>query len=194
MAPRRCAQTDSTVSPPTSIALAIATTMSTLVLGHLAFGRVTCSPAGFVGGLLLWLLLPNRGSWADIGIPYFIAPAQFLAHRVGSRKSRRASSSPTSEVTALPSPAVASVSVILLLLVSVWRVAAHPGPDDEGTGIRLLPGLGVLRVAGHHRTRSFRCASRSSTNRATATFPQCGRSSCLPRWRGWACGAGPRHT
>lgn len=74
------------------------------------------------------------------------------------------------------------------------RVAAHPGPDDEGTGIRLLPGLGVLRAAGHHRTRSFRCASRSSTNRATATFPECGRSSCLPRWRGWACGAGPRHT
>ena len=109
--------------------------------------------------------------------------APFLAHRVGSRKSRWASS-PTSEVTALPSPAVASVSVILLLLVSVWRVAAHPGPDDEGSGIRLLPGLGVLRVAGHHRTRSFRCASRSSTNRATATFPECGRSSRLPRWRG----------
>ena len=73
-----------------------------------------CSPAGFAGGLLL----PNRGSWADIRIPYFIALALFLAHRVGSRKSRWASS-PTAEVTALPSPAVTSESVLLLLLVSV---------------------------------------------------------------------------
>ena len=110
-APRRCAQTDSTVSPPTSIALA---------MGHLAFGRVTmhvltCGIRWRAAAVAAAAQPRQLGRHRD---PVLHRLAPFLAHRVGSRKSRWASS-PTSEVTALPSPAVASVSVLLLLLVSV---------------------------------------------------------------------------
>ena len=183
------------VSPPTSIALAIATTMSTLVMDHLAFGRVTMHV--FTCGI-------RRRAAA---VAAATQPRQLgrhrdpVLHRPGPvpGASGRVEEEQMGFFAHLRSDCAAVASRHLGVCHPVasgvgGRVAAHSGPDDEGTGIRLLPGLGVLRVAGHHRTRSFRCASRSSTNRATATFPECGRSSCLPRWRGWACGAGPRHT
>lgn len=167
--------------PPTSIALAIATTMSTLILGHLACGRVTMHV--FTCGIRRRAAAAQPRQLGRHRDPVLHRPGPvpgasgrveeeqmgFFAHRRSDR------AAVTSRHLGVRPPVASGVG---------GHVAAHPGPDDEGSGIRLLPGLGVLRVAGHHRTRSFRCASRSSTNRATATFPECGRSSRLPRWRG----------
>lgn len=103
---------------PLTVAAAVATTTATLILGYVAFGLITMLvfTAGFAGGLLLWLL-PNRGSWADLKIPYWIALVLFLAHRVEEKQ--RGFFAYLSEVTGLPTPAIASVPVVLLLVVSV---------------------------------------------------------------------------
>lgn len=104
---------------PLTVAAAVATTTATLILGYLAFGLITMLvfTAGFAGGLLLWLLLPNRGSWADIKVPYWVALVLFLAHRVEEKQ--MGFFAYLSEVTGLPTPAIISVPVVLLLVVSV---------------------------------------------------------------------------
>ena len=62
----------------------MATTTVTLVLGYLSFGLVTALvlSAGFLGGLVLWLALPTRGTWPDVRAPYFASLLLFVAHRV----------------------------------------------------------------------------------------------------------------
>lgn len=61
--------------PPIAIALGLALTSATLALGYVAFGAVTMFifTAGFLGGFLLWLALPARGTWQAIKKPYWIA-------------------------------------------------------------------------------------------------------------------------
>ena len=104
---------------PRTIAAAVATTTATLILGCLAFGLVTMLvfTAGFAGGPQLWLLLPNRGNWTDIKIPYWTALVLFLAHRVEEKQ--MGFFAYLSTTTGLPTPAITSASVVLLLVVSV---------------------------------------------------------------------------
>ena len=98
---------------------AVVITMVTLLVGYAAFGLVTMLvfTAGFAGGLLLWLVFPSRGTWADIKVPYWCALAVFVAHRVEEKQ--LGFFAYLSEVTGVPTPAVVSAPVIALLLISV---------------------------------------------------------------------------
>ena len=102
-----------------TVVLASGLTAVTLVLGYRAFGLVTMRvvTAGFLGGFVLWLALPSRGTWADIKAPYWVALLLFLAHRVEEKQ--MGFFAYLSEVTGVRTPNITSVAVILLLVVSV---------------------------------------------------------------------------
>jgi len=106
-------------TPVSTVLIASVVTAAILGLGYLAFGLITMLifTAGFVGGLLLWFLLPSRGSWAGIKWPYWIALVLFLAHRV--EENRMGFFPFLAEVTGEATPKVSSVPLLLLLALSV---------------------------------------------------------------------------
>ncbi|MEX3657336.1 hypothetical protein ACNQVK_04755 [Mycobacterium sp. 134] len=110
--------------PVSTVLTAAAFTAAILGLGYLAFGLLTMLvfTAGFVGGLLLWLLVPSRGSWADIKVPYWVALLLFALHRV--EENRMGFFRFLAEVTGLPTPELSSPPLVLLLALSVgaWLV------------------------------------------------------------------------
>lgn len=105
--------------PPAAVGLAIAYTAAVLGIGYAAFGLVTMLvfTAGFLGGLVLWLLLSTRGTWASIRGPFWLTVLLFLAHRVEEKQFGFFAM--LSSVTGVPTPAVASPVVIGLVLLSV---------------------------------------------------------------------------
>lgn len=111
-------ESDRSARPPLTVAGAIAVTAATLGLGYWAFGLITMLifTAGFVGGLLLWLVWPSGGRWPDIRVPYWVALALFLAHRVEEKQMEFFAFLTT--VTGVPTPAVASAPVALLIALS----------------------------------------------------------------------------
>ena len=104
--------------PAPSVAAAVALTAGTLGVGYWALGLATMLifTAGFGGGLLLWLMWPNGGSWGDIRAPYWIALALFVIHRVEEKRMEFFAFLAT--VTGVPTPPVTSVPVVLLVVVS----------------------------------------------------------------------------
>lgn len=107
--------------PWPTVAAAVALTAAALsVGGYWALGLATMLifTAGFVGGgLLLWLVWPSGGGWADIRAPYWIALLLFLAHRV-EEKQTGGFFAFLAAVTGVPTPAVNSVPVVLLVALS----------------------------------------------------------------------------
>lgn len=68
-----------------TVALATCWTVVTLSLGLVSFGGWTnfVFSLGFVGGLLLWLTMPTRGSYRWVRTPYLLTFAAFVVlHRV----------------------------------------------------------------------------------------------------------------
>lgn len=102
-----------------AIAAAAAITVVTLALGWWAFDLLTMLifTAGFAGGLLLWLMSPNRGSWIDIRVAFWVALAIFVVHRVEEKEMDFFDF--LSRVTGTPKPSSTSIPVILLVIVSV---------------------------------------------------------------------------
>ena len=112
--------------PRWAVAVGAALSLVTLWLGYAAFGLVTMLvfSAGFGGGLLLWLLMPARGTWTDIKVPYWTALVLFVIHRIDEKQAGFFAF--LSEVTGTPTPAVGSAPVILLLIVSVGAWLSIP--------------------------------------------------------------------
>lgn len=97
----------------------LAFTSATLVLGYAALGWVTMLifTAGFLGGFLLWLVLPSRGTWADLKTSYWLTLALFLLHRVEEKVFGFFDL--LSQITGVATPDIASWPVVLLVLASV---------------------------------------------------------------------------
>lgn len=104
---------------PTEVLLAVGFTALVLAVGYAAFGLLTMLifTAGFAGGLILWLSLPTRGTWSDIRRPYWIAMLLFLVHRIEEKQFGFFDL--LSRVTGVPTPDIASVPVISLVVLSV---------------------------------------------------------------------------
>jgi len=102
-----------------TVVQAVGLSTAALVLGFWALGALatTVFTAGFVGGLVLWLLAPGKGSWADIRWPYWAALALFLAHRVEEK--HWGFFAFLSSVTGVPTPEITSAPVLSLIVVSV---------------------------------------------------------------------------
>ncbi|MGA5466748.1 HXXEE domain-containing protein [Mycobacterium sp. NPDC050041] len=96
----------------------------TLLLGYIGFGVVTMLifTAGFIGGLVLWLVLPARGTWSDIKVPFVSCLVLFLLHRVEEKQFGFFAY--LADVTGVPKPDVASFAVLALVGLSVgaWLV------------------------------------------------------------------------
>lgn len=114
-----------TPKPTSAVIMAAAYTAAVLGMGYAAFGLVTMLvfTAGFLGGLLLWLMLPTRGTWSDVRVPFWVTMLLFLAHRVEEKQSGFFAM--LSEVTGVPTPDATSPIVVTLVLFSVggWLCA-----------------------------------------------------------------------
>lgn len=113
---------------------AIIVSAAALGLGYVAFGALTTLvfTGGFVGGLLLWLVMPARGAWRDIKVPFWIALTLFVLHRVEEKQMgfftflSHVTRVPTPQVTSVPVIALVVLSVGAWLLVPILMVRAHP--------------------------------------------------------------------
>ncbi|HTU63843.1 MAG TPA: hypothetical protein VMF89_35505 [Polyangiales bacterium] len=112
---------------PITVAAGLLVTLSVLALGYVSFGFWTMLvfASGFLGGFILWLVLPTRASFASIKAPYVLSLCLFLAHRVEEKMldffKRLA------DITGQPTPAIISWSVILLVVGSVgaWLLVPY---------------------------------------------------------------------
>ncbi len=146
-------ESDRGARPPMAVAGACAMTAATLGLGYWAFGLLTMLifTAGFLGGLLLWLVWPGGGGWADIRVPYWVALALFLAHRVEEKRMEFFAFLAT--VTGVPTPAVASAPVVLLIALSAgaWLLVPFLMRRDQPLGRYLawtfFTSLGLTELA-----------------------------------------------
>lgn len=98
---------------------ALLLTLAVLALGYAAFGFWTMLifTFGFLGGFVLWLLFPATVAFSAIKIPYFLALALFILHRLEEYLSGFFDR--LSAITGVQKPEVASWEVVLLLLLSV---------------------------------------------------------------------------
>lgn len=109
------------------IVMAFLLTVAILILGYVAFGVIPMLifTSGFLGGFILWLIVPVKGSYASIRLPFWISFALFMVHRI---EEKVAGFFPKlSEITGTSVPEITSIPVILLILTSVgaWLLAPY---------------------------------------------------------------------
>lgn len=90
-----------------------------LTLGYVSFGFWTTMilTSGFIGGYALWLISPARPSFDRIKVPYYLAFAIFILHRIEEKYSGFFDA--LSGITGLSTPDILSWHVILLVVASV---------------------------------------------------------------------------
>lgn len=104
-----------------TIAAAVLFTASVVTLGYVMLGLMPMLlfALGFVGGLVLWLLIPKRPTFADIKVPFFISLALFVVHKLEERY--LCFFPALSEITGVPTPSTDSVLVYALYaLAACW--------------------------------------------------------------------------
>ncbi|WP_024444613.1 HXXEE domain-containing protein [Mycobacterium sp. G7A2] len=96
------------------------------MLGLVAFGPLTMLifTVGFAGGLVLWLVTPSNGNWADVKAPYWIALFLFVLHRVEEKQFGFFDF--LSNVTGASKPSTLSPTVLALVIVSVGAWSLIP--------------------------------------------------------------------
>lgn len=94
-------------------------TIAIFVLGYISFGFWTMLvlTSGFLGGFILWLIVPTNVSFATIKIPYIAAFILFALHRA---EEKVMDFFPTlSSITGVSTPEIVSPQIILLVAASV---------------------------------------------------------------------------
>lgn len=143
----------SRVRSPTIVIAALLFTTVTLAVGYWAFGFVTTLifTSGFLGGLLLWLVVPTRASWNDVRRPFWIAFALFVVHRI--EENRTGFFERLAEITREPTPEIVSAPVILLVTLSVgaWLAAPFLAARSNAFGFYLawtfFAAMGITELA-----------------------------------------------
>ena len=104
---------------PKTVLSAFVFTMAILALGYISFGPWTMLvfTSGFLGGFILWLIMPTNVSFATIKIPYTAAFILFALHRVEEKVMDFFAT--LSSITGVPTPEIVSPQIILLIAVSV---------------------------------------------------------------------------
>ncbi len=105
--------------PWSTVFLALLFTLIILGVGYSAFGFWTTMifTSGFLGGYILWLLMPTYASFASIKAPYILSLVFFLLHRVEERVAGFFQA--LADITQVPTPEIVSWPVILLVATSV---------------------------------------------------------------------------
>lgn len=73
--------------PPYVTVLAVLFTAAVVLLGYAMLGLIPTMlfALGFVGGLALWILVPTRAVFSEFKVPYFLALALFVVHKLEER-------------------------------------------------------------------------------------------------------------
>lgn len=105
--------------PPATILGASLFTLAVLGLGYVSFGFWTTVifTSGFLGGLVLWLLVPSVAPYAAVRVPFVVTFALFVLHRIEEKASGFFAA--LAELTQVPTPQIISWQIILLVVASV---------------------------------------------------------------------------
>lgn len=106
------------IKSSTVIAAAIFT-IAVPAIGHLSFGPwpALLFLIGYLGGFILWVVLPMRAPFSRIKGLYWATFALFILHRVEEKVFGFFAK--LSELTGVPVPEIASPPIVLLLVMSV---------------------------------------------------------------------------
>lgn len=101
--------------PTSTTVLAMLFTLAVLVVGYGALGLLPTLlfAFGFLGGLILWIVVPTHASFAAIKAPFFLTFALFVLHKL--EEHYLGFFPALSRITGVPVPEVGSLSAILLL-------------------------------------------------------------------------------
>ncbi len=101
-------------------------TVAILVLGYISFGiwPTVIFMSGFLGGFILWLLIPVNPIWANVKVPFWITFLLFIVHRIEEKV--KGFFAALSDLTNVPVPEITSLPIILLVLASVGAWLAIP--------------------------------------------------------------------
>ncbi len=103
------------------IAAAMLYTVAVVVIGYVLLGAVGAGlfTLGFLGGLFIWLAMPDRATFADIRIPYFLTLGFFVLHKIEERELDFFPA--LSQLTGVPVPESGSLlAVLLYVLAAAW--------------------------------------------------------------------------
>lgn len=111
---------------PRTILFALLFTIAVTVLGCILLGTIVMFlfGFGFIGGFLLWLLVPAAPTFAAIKIPYLITLGFFAAHKF---EERHFDFFPAlSKITGIPAPESGSpLAVLLYAFAAFWLLIPY---------------------------------------------------------------------
>lgn len=95
-------------------------------LGYVAFGLwpALIFLSGYVAGFVLWLAVPNTASFSSIKRWYWLTFALFALHRVEEKVAGFFSR--LSDLTGVATPAIVSLPIVLMLILSVGAWVLGP--------------------------------------------------------------------
>lgn len=101
-----------------SIIIALAFTAGALITGYLSLGWLVMLifSAGYLGGFILWLLVPSRVPFAAIKYPYWLTMVFFILLHKPEEKYMKFFET-ISAITGVAVPEATSVPVILMLII-----------------------------------------------------------------------------
>lgn len=100
---------------------AVLFTIAVLILGYVLLGLLPMFlfAFGFLGGLVLWLVVPTDVSFRSIRTPYFVTLALFVIHKLEERYLEFFPA--LAEITRVPVPESGSVlAVLLYMFAASW--------------------------------------------------------------------------
>lgn len=102
-----------------TIVFALLFTLVVLVLGYIMLGLLPMFlfSFGFLGGFILWIIVPTKTSFQNIRLPFFLTLAFFVLHKYEERKMNFFPR--LSEITGVPVPETNSFLVYLLYAFAV---------------------------------------------------------------------------
>jgi hypothetical protein len=106
---------------PTDIVCAIVFTLAVLAIAYVLLGLLPMFlfAFGFLGGLVLWLLVPSDASFQAIRVPYFVTLALFVIHKLEERFLGFFAA--LSQITGVPVPeSGAFLAVLLYAFAGAW--------------------------------------------------------------------------
>lgn len=138
---------------PSVIIAALLFSVGILWLGYAAFGLWTTLifTSGFLGGFILWLLLPSNSDYKAIRTPYFVTLGLFLLHRIEEKVSGFFDA--LAQITKVATPEILSWQVILLVLTSVgaWLMIPYLVKRQYAIGFYLawtfFAAMGITELA-----------------------------------------------
>lgn len=139
--------------PVSTIVLALLFTAIILSVGYMSFGiwPTLIFTSGFLGGYILWLLIPTNASFASIKVIYIVVFVLFLLHRVEERVSGFFPA--LADITQVQTPEIISWPVILLVVTSVgaWLLIPYLMKRESQFGYYLawtfFAAMGVTELA-----------------------------------------------